>query len=68
MIKLYSPDKMVGTSIFSCESQLAKNDGSKVVARHSTVAASKAITLCALLASEIKKYRFYFLRVVTRKD
>ena len=38
MVKLYSPDKMVEISIFSFESQLAKNDGSKVV-RHSTVAA-----------------------------
>ncbi len=38
MVELYSPDKMVEISIFSFESQLAKNDGSKVV-RHSTVAA-----------------------------
>ena len=38
MEELYSPDKMVEISIFSFESQLAKNDGSKVV-RHSTVAA-----------------------------
>ena len=38
MKKLYSPDKMVEISIFSFESQFAKNDGSKVV-RHSTVAA-----------------------------
>jgi len=38
MIKLYSPDKMVEISIFSFESQLVKNDGSKVV-RHSTVVA-----------------------------
>ena len=38
MVKLDSPDKMVEISIFSFESQLAKNDGSKVV-RHSTVAA-----------------------------
>ena len=39
MVELYSPDKMVEISIFSFESHLAKNDGSKVVARHSTVAA-----------------------------
>ena len=39
MVELYSPDKMVEISIFSFESQLAKNDGSKEVARHSTVTA-----------------------------
>lgn len=39
MVELYSPDKMVKISIFSFESQLAKNDGSKEVTRHSTVAA-----------------------------
>ena len=39
MEELYSPDKMVEISIFSFELQLAKTDGSKVVARHFTVAA-----------------------------